>query len=329
MSGMITASVVLGAYSASQARKGANRAAAAATASNDAALAQNQTQFEASQRLQAQMMGQQLGTQRAIAGMQINESHKQFEAVQKVLSPFITAGNDALGPLRQYQNTGLEAMQGQRALIGMNGGGAQQQAINGLQNSPEMAAYLAQGENAMMQNAAATGGLRGGNTQAAMAQFRPQLLAGLISQQYDRLGGLTSLGANTSSMMYQTGQSAAAGQASAGMQVAGQVGSALSNYSQGVGSAFSQAGSAQQANMANMGNAYNQYYDNQGSISSGRALANANANIGFANTISGALGSYSMLQAQKGSQNPNTAGLNSAGGGYSLASGYQSGLGLR
>ena len=351
MSGIITATVVVGAYSANQAKKGAKQAANAATASNDAALAQNQTQFEASQRLQAQLMGQQLGTQRAIAGMQIGaqrdianqqiaESRNQFAAVQQVLSPFITAGNEALGPLRQYQNTGLDAMQGQRALIGMNGGGAQQQAIQGLQNSPEMAAYLAQGENAMMQNASATGGLRGGNTQAAMAQFRPQLLAGLISQQYDRLGGLTSLGANTSSMLYQTGQSAAAGQANAGMQVAGQVGSALSNYSQGVGQAYGQQaagsanamsafGNASQANNNNMANAYGQYYNNQGSINGGRALANANANIGFANSISGALGSYSMLQAQKGSSNPNTAGLSSAGGGYSLASGYQGGLGLR
>ena len=323
---------VSGAYSSNQAKKGARNAAAAGTAANDAALAQNQAQFEASQRLQQQIAGQQMGTQRAIAGMQIAESRNQFSAVQKVLSPFITAGNEALTPLKQYQSTGLEAMQGQRALLGMNGGQSQQSAIDALSNSPEMAAYLQQGEGAILQNAAATGGLRGGNTQAALAEFRPSLLAGMISQQYDRLGGLTSLGANTSSMLYQTGQSAAAGQANAGMQVAGQVGNALSQYSQGVGQAYGNLASGSSANMANMGSAYNQYYNNQGSIGSGLALANANANIGMANSISGALGSYTMMQQMKGGgfgSNPNTSALSNQGG-YSLASGYSGGgQGLR
>jgi hypothetical protein len=267
--------------------------------------------------------------------MQISESRNQFAAVQKVLSPFITAGNEALGPLRKYQSTGLEAMQDQRALIGMNGSNEQQQAIQGLSSGPEMQAYLAQGENAMLQNAAATGGLRGGNTQAAMAQFRPQLLAGLISQQYDRLGGLTSLGANTSSMLYQTGQSAAAGQASAGMQVAGQVGNALAGYSDGVGNAMGRLSSTSAANSAGMSGAYNQYYQNQGGINSGLALSNGQASINMANgisgSISGALGSYAMLQAMRGSSNPGTTGLaGGTSGGYSLASGYSGGgQGLR
>jgi hypothetical protein len=327
----VGATVVAGAYSADQQRSAANRAARYGNQANDAALAQNQQQFEASQRLQMQLAGMSNGTQRAIAGMQIAEAHRQFAAVQKVLSPFITAGNEALGPLRQYQSTGLEAMGGQRDLIGMNGEEAQQAAIQGLSNGPEMAAYAQQGEAALMQNAAATGGLRGGNTQAALAQFRPSLLNSMISQQYDRLGGLTSLGANTSSMLYQTGQTAAAGQASAGMQVAGQVGSALSQYSQGVGQTYSNLSNASLANSQGMANAYGQYYNNQGSINSGLALAQGNANIGFANSISGALGSYTALQAMKGGglgSNPNTAAL-AGGGGYSLANGYSGGgLGL-
>jgi hypothetical protein len=287
-------------------------------------------------------MGQQLGNQRAIAGMQIGaqraianqqieEARRQFAAVQEVLQPYITAGNTALGPLQQIQGTGAEALQGQRALLGMNGTDAQGQAIRGLENSPEMAAYTQQGENSMLQNAAATGGLRGGNTQAAMAQFRPQLLAGLISQQYDRLGGLAGLGANTSAMLYQSGQSAAAGVGNAGMQVAGQVGSALSGYSQGVGQAYGNlaSGSASafgtyannsQANSNGMANAYNQYYNNQGSINGGFALAQSQSNIGIANSISGALGSYSTLQAMRGSPNPSISGQN-----YGLYGGAQGG----
>lgn len=334
MSAIIVGTAVLNYFSQESASDSAEDAAAAATESNDAALTQNQNQFEASQRLQAQLMRMQIGSQEGIANRQIAEARNQFNAVRQVLAPFITAGNNALGPLQQYQDTGLQAMQGQRDLIGLNGGGSQNSAIQGLSNSPEMAAYLAQGENAMLQNAAATGGLRGGNTQAAMAQFRPQLLAGLISQQYDRLGGLAAVGANTSTMLYQTGQNAAAGQASAGMQVAGQVGSALAGYSQGVGNAFAQAGSAQQSNMANMGAAYNQYYNNQGSINSGLALAQGQAQSNFYGSISGALGSYATLQAARGSQNPGTAGignstLGAAGSSYSLTSGQNGGLGFR
>jgi hypothetical protein len=47
-----------------------------------------------------------------------------------------------------------------------------------------------------LQTASATGGLRGGNLQGALAQFRPALLSSLIDQQYGRLGGLTTLGQN-------------------------------------------------------------------------------------------------------------------------------------
>jgi len=329
--GTTAVSLVVASDQQNNAQQSANEAAAGQTQANDAALAQNQAQFEASQALQRQLMGQQLATQRGIANQQIAEARRQFAAVQQVLQPYITAGNNALGPLQQIQGTGMEALQGQRALLGMNGTDAQGQAIQGLQNSPEMAAYVQQGENSMLQNAAATGGLRGGNTQAAMAQFRPQLLAGLISQQYDRLGGLAGLGANTSSMLYQSGQSAAAGVGSAGMQVAGQVGSALAGYSQGVGNAYANAGAAGQANIGNMTSAYNQYYNNQGSIAAGNALAQGQASANFSNQITGALGSFAALQAARGSSNPSLGALSGGGGStYSLAgNGGNGGLGLR
>ncbi|WP_221175245.1 hypothetical protein, partial [Staphylococcus aureus] len=89
---------------------------------------------------------------------------------------------------QRYQNyAGLTAL-GQNA--------AQQTAIGNINNSAEMQTYLQQGENAILQNASATGGLRGGNTQAALAQFRPQLLNQLINQRYQNYAGLTALGQN-------------------------------------------------------------------------------------------------------------------------------------
>jgi hypothetical protein len=75
-----------------------------------------------------------------------------------------------------------------------------------------------QGENAILQNASATGGLRGGNVQAALSQFRPQALNALIEQQYGRLGGLAQLG-----------QASAAGQGAQGMQSASNIGNLFAN----------------------------------------------------------------------------------------------------
>lgn len=132
----------------------------------------------------------------------IDEQRRQFDAVQELLKPYVQAGTGAMGQ--------------QQALLGLSGAQAQQQAIAGLQNSPQMQALLQQGENAMLQNASATGGLRGGNIQAALAQFRPQMLAAMIDQQYGRLGGLAGIG-----------QASAAGQAAMGQNMAGNIGNLL------------------------------------------------------------------------------------------------------
>lgn len=121
----------------------------------------------------------------------INEQRRQFDEVQKLLAPYIQAG--------------IGSITGQQELLGLQGDEAQQAAIQQLEQSPQFAALIGQGEEAILQNAAATGGLRGGNTQAALAQFRPQMLSSLIEQQYGRLGGLTGIGQASA-----TGQAAAA-----------------------------------------------------------------------------------------------------------------------
>ena len=96
-------------------------------------------------------------------------------------------------------------------------------AISALEAGPEFQALTQAGEEAILQSAAATGGLRGGQTQAALAQFRPQVLSSLINQQYSRLGGLTALGQTTTQNVAQLGQAAAAGQAAAGQQTAANI----------------------------------------------------------------------------------------------------------
>lgn len=137
----------------------------------------------------------------------IDEQRRQFDAVQKLLQPYTEAGAGALAQ--------------QQALIGMGTPEAQQQAIAALQGGPQFQALQQQGENAILQNASATGGLRGGNVQGALAQFRPALLSSLISQQYERLGGLSSLG-----------QNAAAGVGNAGLQTGRNVATLLGQQGQ-------------------------------------------------------------------------------------------------
>lgn len=152
----------------------------------------------------------------------VAEQRRQFDAIQKLLSPYVNAGTPAIN--------------GQMDLIGLNGAGKQQKAIGMIENSPMFRQLAEQGENALLQNASATGGLRGGNAQAALAQFRPNMLNALIDQQYQRLGGLA-----------QVGQASAAGVGAAGQQA----GNAITNL-------YQQQGAAQAGNALAQGKAYGQ-----------------------------------------------------------------------
>lgn len=143
----------------------------------------------------------------ALAG--IDQQNQRFAAVQKLLEP--------------YANAGVSALNDQQALIGQSGSDAQQAAIAKLQQSPYFTSMLKQGENSIIANASATGNLRGGNTQAALAQYSPTLLAQTINDQYNKLGGLISVG-----------QNAAAGTGNAGMST----GAGISNLLQQQGAAL-------------------------------------------------------------------------------------------
>jgi len=163
------------------------------------------------------------GAQIQAAELGVEEQRRQFDAVQELLQPYVEAGTSALGQ--------------QLALAGVAGPEAQQAAIAALEQGPEFEALTRQGEEAILQRAAATGGLRGGNVQASLAQFRPQVLASLIEQQYGRLGGLTA-----------TGQASAAGQATAAQTM----GSNITNLLQQQGAAAAGSALARGQASANM-----------------------------------------------------------------------------
>lgn len=168
-------------------------------------------------------------TQAAMSEAGIAEQRRQFDTMVKLMEPYVTAGAGALPGLQPYANVGAPALAQQRALTGLDGPEAQRAALAMIEQSPEMQAYVQQGENAMLQNASATGGLRGGNLQGSLAQFRPQLLAELVNQQYGRLGGLTALGQQTTQNIAGLGQASAAGQGAQGMQSAANIANLLGN----------------------------------------------------------------------------------------------------
>ena len=151
-------------------------------------------------------------TQAAEAGIQ--EQRRQFEAVQEILKPYVTAGTTALGGLQPYAAAGAPALEQQQAIAGLLGPEAQQAAIAAIEGGAGFQAQVRQGEEALLQRASATGGLRGGNIQAALAQFRPQMLQQEIDKQYGRLGGFAGAGLGVSEALYRGGQASAAGQAS-------------------------------------------------------------------------------------------------------------------
>lgn len=167
--------------------------------------------------MQADAASNAAGIQGDAAAAGVAEQRSARLAMERLLAPYVQAGTGALGQ--------------QQALLGLSGGAAQQQAISGIEQSPLFQAQVQQGENAMLQNASATGGLRGGNIQGALAQFRPQMLSNQINQQYANLGGLTQLGQNS-----------AAGVGSAGMTSAGSISSLLAQ--QGAASAGGVLGQA-------------------------------------------------------------------------------------
>lgn len=130
-----------------------------------------------------------------------------------------------------YQNTGM----GAGDTLDQFTIDPQQQAISQLEGSAAFQALARQGETGILQNASATGGLRGGNVQGALAQFRPALLNQFLEQQYSRLGDLAKVG-----------QASAAGVGAAGITSA-----------TNIGNAYTQAGQAQAGNALAQGQAIN------------------------------------------------------------------------
>lgn len=257
----VVGSTVVGGYLSSKSQSdAASQASGAQQASSAASIAEQRRQFEALKQILSPYSSAAVGgggsnTQAIIGYYQkymgttpkqetldswlddINSGKRTLADTERIISSGPGAQAYALGGnLTPPPQGSLEA---QQDLLGLRGTQAQGTAIGNIESSPMFDSLYRQGENALLQNASATGGLRGGNIQGALAQFRPALLQSLIDQQYSRLSGITALG-----------QNAAAGQGNAGMQTG-----------QNISSALQQSGAAQAGNYLAQGQAKSNMYN--------------------------------------------------------------------
>jgi hypothetical protein len=210
-------------------------------------------------------------TQAGAAQAGIDEQRRQNEAVQQLLAPYVQAGSGALGAyapyqqagagalptLQQYAQAGAPALEQQQALIGLRGPEAQRAAIASIEGGQQFQAMSRQGENALLQNASATGGLRGGNIQGALAEFRPRLLNELINQQYGRLGGLAATGGTVAQNLASSGLSATGELARIGQASAAGVGTAGTQTGANIANLLGQQGSATAGGIMGQSQAFN------------------------------------------------------------------------
>jgi len=211
----------------------------------------------------------------------IDEQRRQFDALQKILQPYVTAGSGALGGYAPYQQAGagalpslqqfaaggVPAFEKQQALAGLRGPEAERAAIERISGGEQFKALEQQGRQSLLSSASATGGLRGGNLQGALAQFSPALLSNLIEKQYGRLGGLAA-----------TGGTVAQNLATAGMGATGELARIGQASAAGVGSAGAAAGT-------NIGNIYSTQGTNIANLLGQQGQAQAGGEIGQANAF--------------------------------------------
>jgi hypothetical protein len=195
--------------------------------------------------MQASAAGDAAAIQSGAAEAGIAEQRRQFDALQALLKP--------------YTEAGLPALEAQQAFLGLRGPEAEQAAIERISGGERFQELTRQGEEALLQRASATGGLRGGNVQAALAQFRPQVLNQLIEEQYGRLGGMTTLG-----------QRSAAGVGAAGMES----GTNISNL-------LAQQGAARAGGEIGQAKAYGQLFNLPGQLLGFQYGAGKTPGLGF------------------------------------------------
>ena len=108
-------------------------------------------------------------------------------------APYTTAGAGAVGQLSEFTNGGMSADELSAKVMA----------------DPLYASLFNNGEEALLQNASATGGIRGGNTQRGLADFGADTMAQVYQQILSNLGNVANLGLGAQGAVTGIGQGVA------------------------------------------------------------------------------------------------------------------------
>jgi hypothetical protein len=110
----------------------------------------------------------------------IAEQQREYDTTRSDFMPFMEFGTGSLGQLGD--------------LLGLNGNHKAQASIASLKASPLFSSLFNTGKEAVLQDASATGGVRGGDTQGALYELGSNTLAQVIQQQVQNLFGGAGVG---------------------------------------------------------------------------------------------------------------------------------------
>lgn len=149
---------------------------------------------------------------------------------ERALQQGLRGSLDLIGRgLEPFVDPGIGAFQTQAAQSGALGPEAQREAFAAFMASPGQDFLRDQGERALLRNAAAIGGIGGGNVREELTRRGIGFAAQDFGNQFDRLGSLSRIGADLtrsgvlqgSQNIFQTGGALAGGRTRFGENVAG------------------------------------------------------------------------------------------------------------
>jgi hypothetical protein len=132
--------------------------------------------------MSASAAGDAADAQSQSAANNLQLAQQQYNTLQGQISPYLSAGQ-----------TGLT---GYQDLLGANGNDAQGAAIGDIKNGAQYQGLMQTGNENILANASATGGLRGSNTSNTLANTGISTLNNLITQKLANYGTLMSAGQN-------------------------------------------------------------------------------------------------------------------------------------
>lgn len=240
--------------------------------------------------MQANAASSAADQQSAAAQAGMSQQLAEYNTTQQLLAPYVglgTVGSSGLTGVQQQEQGVFGQAQGivgqylkgldqLNNMTGANGAPAQQSWIDSLTQNPLYTNAMKLGQQAILANGAATGGLRGGNTIASLGYLPSQVLANVMGQQISNTQSSLSstLGGLNGSQVLNA--------------ILGQQGGQYQNLINTGENAAAGTGSAAISTGNNITNLLGQ----QGAAQAGATIAGGNAMASGINTVAGAAGNF-------------------------------------